>query len=151
MKISKLQMKTTFTWAFSLLILVFTFQMKSFHAIIFKPNKTSWPNLLSLPQSAQLQYLFTLAIQTICLMFPPIVSVKTARTKYRYQNDKEKINKFIIFFLIKGRQKLENIIREKFINGKEFNFLTYLQGNIIFKGREEVCFFQRKCIPPGNL
>ena len=84
-------------------------------------------------------------------MFPPIVSVKTARTKYRYQNDKEKINKFIIFFLIKGRQKLENIIREKFINGKEFNFLTYLQGNIIFKGREEVCFFQRKCIPPGNL
>ena len=33
MTILKLQLKTTFTWAFSLFFLVFTFQMKSFHAI----------------------------------------------------------------------------------------------------------------------
>ena len=60
MTILKLQLKTTFTWAFSLFFLVFTFQMTSFHEIISKPNKTLWPNLSSLPQSVPLQYLFTL-------------------------------------------------------------------------------------------
>ena len=31
------------------IFLVFTFQKKSFHAIISNPNKTLWPNLSLLP------------------------------------------------------------------------------------------------------
>jgi len=45
MKILQFYLKTTFTWVFTLFFLVFTFQKKSFHAIISKPNK----NLIAQP------------------------------------------------------------------------------------------------------